>query len=127
VYWNGRKWSQVHVPDPGGPASTGDSDLFGVSCPAPDMCWAVGSSITGVSAVGTVTAVKNQVLHWNGRRWSLVAVPEQDRTRDQLKDVSCSSPVDCWAVGSSGNAFGNPVGIELNQALHWNGSNWSTR
>jgi hypothetical protein len=178
LHWNGRKWSLASVPDPGGPASTGDSDLFGVSCVARTSCWAVGttsrsgaapqlnqvlhwngrtwsrvsvpspngfSELFGVScpspgscwAVGgyviigasSSLTVLNQALHWDGRRWSRVAVPDQDGTSqgsgNQLIDVGCTSPASCWAVGSSGNVVGRVAGIELNQALHWNGRKWT--
>jgi hypothetical protein len=121
LHWNGRKWSRVSVPSP-----SGFSELFGVSCPAPGSCWAVGAYLT---YVGSQLTALNQALHWNGRRWSLVAVPDQDGTGqgsgNQLTHVSCTSPASCWAVGSSGNVFGRIAGIELNQALHWNGRKWS--
>jgi hypothetical protein len=35
-----------------------------------------------------------------------------------LSAVSCTSSANCWAVGSDGNG---------NQALRWNGHNWSAR
>jgi hypothetical protein len=121
LHWNGRKWSRVFVPSP-----SGFSEFFGVSCPSPGSCWAVGSYLIYVG--GQLTAL-NQALHWNGRRWSLAATPDQDGTGqgsgNQLIDVSCTSPASCWAVGSSGNVFGRIAGIELNQALHWNGRKWS--
>jgi len=180
LHWNGRRWSPVSVPQPGGRTALGLSELFGVSCPVPASCWAVGSSergdsaprlnqvlhwngrrwslvsvrtpsrfseLIGVScpaprscwAVGAyliigdgsfnqLTAL-NLALHWNGRRWSRVATPDQDGTSqgsgNQLIGVGCTAPADCWAVGSSGNVFGRVAGIELNQALHWNGRKWS--
>ena len=41
--WNGRRWSRVGAPNPGGTASGDTSDLFGVRCTAARNCWAVGS------------------------------------------------------------------------------------
>jgi hypothetical protein len=120
VHWNGRKWSRVIVPSP-----SGGSELFGVSCPSPGSCWAVGTYFTYVRGV---TTTLNEALHWNGHRWSLVATPDQAApgSGNELTDVSCTSPANCWAVGGYGNIFGYPVGFpELNQALHWNGRKWT--
>jgi hypothetical protein len=124
LHWNGRRWSLVSVRTP-----SRFGELFGLSCAAPASCWAVGAYvIIGSGSFNQLTAL-NQALHWNGRRWSRVATPNQDGTSqgsgNELTGVGCTSPADCWAVGSSGNVFGRVAGIELNQALHWNGRKWS--
>src|SRR5215472_7890535 len=123
MHWNGRKWSLVTVPDLGGLASTGDNELFGVSCPARASCWAVGTS-----SQSDATPQLNQVLHWNGRRWSRVSVPTpRPKGLSVLSGVSCPSPSSGWAVGgyviASGGA--NSTITVLNQALHWDGRRWS--
>jgi hypothetical protein len=123
VHWNGRKWSLVSVPEPVGLTSTGDNELFGVSCPARASCWAVGTS-----SRSDATPQLNQVLHWNGRRWSRVSVPTpRPKGLSELFEVSCPSPSSCWAVGghviTAGGA--NSTITVLNQALHWDGRRWS--
>jgi hypothetical protein len=39
-----------------------------------------------------------------------------------LAGLSCPSPGNCWAVGDSQRKGGS----DLSQALHWNGTRWST-
>jgi hypothetical protein len=120
VHWNGRKWSLVLVPDPGGPSSTSDSGLFGVSCAAPASCWAVGNSSPRYAAPQL-----NEVLHWNGRKWSRAQVPTPNGF-SELFGVSCPSPDNCWAVGTVITGVNN-VGYAsgaLNEVLHWNGRKW---
>ncbi len=69
--------------------------LMGVWGAAPDNVWAVTS--------------RGYVLHWNGRKWSIV--DEGDRV---LLDVWGNSPSDVFAVGKAG------------LILHWNGARWAT-
>ena len=124
LHWNGRRWSLVPTPQPGGTASTASSELEGIRCTSSGSCWAVGS----YSAPGSQNTDLNQVLHWNGRRWSLVPTPQPGGTASgdfsMLSHVSCASPSGCWAVGAYGTRTGNQR-TELNQALHWNGRRWS--
>lgn len=118
LHWNGATWSQVTVPNPGGTASGDESLLFNVRCAAAGNCWAVGD----YTASG---AVLNQVLHWNGTRWSLTVTPDPGGTAsgdvNQIFDVACRSTGNCWAVGQDGSSLSQTV----NQALHWNGTTWS--
>lgn len=121
--WNGRRWSQTAAPDPGGKRSGDFSALSGVSCTSPLGCWAVGD----YGSSGQAGKTLNQVLRWNGRGWTLASSPHPGGTRSgadsTLSDVACTSPADCWAVGSY--VASARTGAVLNQALHWNGSTWS--
>ena len=123
LHWNGNKWSQVGVPDPGGIESGDFNELEGLSCTSPTSCWATGSDGTSGSAAVTL----NQAVHWNGHTWSSVSVPQPDGTAafagNSLTGVNCSSPGNCWAVGYVGNF--DLVAPILNEALHWNGTHWS--
>jgi len=123
LHWNGRKWSQAGVPDPGGTASGDFSELEAISCTSAASCWAAGSD--GYDGSSALTS--NQALHWNGHKWSAVAAPEPDGTgafaSNILTGVNCSSPDNCWAVGYVGNL--DLVAPILNEALHWNGTHWS--
>lgn len=120
-HWNGKKWKRVSTPDPGGKASGDRQQLSAVSCISRSDCWAVGSYTDSASQ-----ARLDQALHWNGKRWKLVATPQpaapSSNDIQQLSGVSCVSRSDCWAVGSAGvlGAAG------LNQALRWNGTKWSS-
>jgi len=122
LHWNGRTWSRVLTPDPGGTRAGANSMLSDVACTASANCWAVGLYVNGNGAS------LNQALHWNGRTWSRVLTPDPNGTgagaSNTLNGVTCASPANCWAVGSYG-FIRNGTGVQVNQALHWNGRTWS--
>jgi hypothetical protein len=100
-------------------AVTKSKELFGVFCNSPSDCWAVGE------IRGKNTTV-NQVLHWTGKRWFGVKVPNQAGTakgdNNELLAVRCTSAKDCWALGDSQQ----PGGVaQLDQALHFDGRKWT--
>ncbi len=120
--WNGRKWSRLTTPNPGG-TSTGDINmLVSLTCASPASCWAAGNY--GTDQPSSLSL--NELLHWNGRTWSRAAAPNPDGTgsgaNNKLSGAFCSSARNCWAVGSYGSISG---GALLNEALHWNGTRWS--
>jgi hypothetical protein len=112
LHWTGKKWTLVGTPNPGGPVNA----LVGVTCTAPDNCWAVGSAGTGPG--------RNLALHWNSKKWSVVRTPNGGGTGknvlNELSSVRCTSAANCWAVGDANP--GNDV--HINQILHWNGAKW---
>jgi hypothetical protein len=122
LHWNGNKWSLAAVPDPETDAG-GFNALEGLACTSAANCWAVGSDNPGDNSPASL----NQVLHWNGHKWSAVSVPEPDGTgadaSNALVSVSCSSASNCWAVGYFGMFSSEPI---FNEALHWNGTAWSS-
>lgn len=71
-HWNGRAWSVVPSPDPGG----NGNELFGVTSAGPDNVWAVGQA-QGGSYPGLAL-----VEHWDGQAWSVVRGPAQSETFD---------------------------------------------
>jgi hypothetical protein len=97
------------------------SQLNGVSCTAPTACWAVG--FQGLTDGGNA----NLVVRWDGRAWSVVAVPQPSGTTTQsnqvLYGVHCVSVSDCWAVGYEADRGG--AGRTSNEIEHWDGSVWS--
>jgi hypothetical protein len=97
----------------------GNSLLNSVFCTSMTSCWAVGND--EINNVGL-----NQILHYNGTKWSRVTAPQPGGTAvhdiSELSSVRCTSPANCWAVGSYGKS-----GAALSQALHWNGSKWSQK
>lgn len=96
----------------------GAGELNGVFCTSATDCWAVGYR------VGASGARLNQVLHWTGKKWFSVSVPEPAGTGkddfNELDAVRCTSASNCWAVGDSEK--GN--GAKLDQILHWTGKKW---
>ncbi len=125
LLWNGRKWSVQKTPQPGGTTTTGDTNVMvGLTCASPTSCWAAG--VYGTEA--TPAVLLNEVLHWNGKKWSLFEVPNPDGTGsgsfNELSGDFCSNSRSCWAVGSytPGHAIVRPI---LTEALRWNGTRWS--
>jgi hypothetical protein len=120
LHWNGKRWSVVSTPNPGGSKPGLLSDLADVTCVTSANCWAVGEF--GNDSGGKKL---NQVLHWNGRRWSQVRVVNPGGTksgdRNGLLAVRCGSARNCNAVGY----YGKNVAPQRNEVLHWNGTRWS--
>src|SRR5262249_51394354 len=90
---------------------------------SPANCWAAGRYGT---QVGT-TVLLNQMLHWNGKKWSLSTTPNPAGSVgddfNELDGVRCTSPANCLAVGSYGT-LGSPLNL-LNETLRWDGTTWS--
>jgi hypothetical protein len=106
VRWNGRRWSRVAMPDVGG-------GIVAASAVSPSDIWAV----TGVPA---------DLLHWNGRHWSVVRRWPEPRagsglTAAQLTGVVAVSSTNVWVLG----------GVDLYTGLvgqgtwHYNGKTWT--
>lgn len=117
--WDGRRWMQESVPNPGpAPDSTDSSDgLNGVSCVSTAACNAVGSY---ENAVGELLPM---AVWWNGAGWSLLAAPSlpSGSTEGGALGVSCLSSSACMAVGGGDNESG----ITQPFADWWDGSGWS--
>ena len=111
LHYDGRNWSSVPVPIPGG---TTVDRLQAVTCESTRLCWAVGG-VDGATAQGM-----SLVERWNGRTWSIVPSPGP-RGDSFLQSVSCSSSQSCWAVGIA-NDMREPVAALVE---HWNGSSWT--
>lgn len=89
--FNGQKWSIVDLAAPSGGASF---QLYGIDCPSPSDCYAVGSQSTTPGTAATL------IEHWNGSSWTIVSSPSPAGTAG-LFGVSCTSTTSCMAVGSS--------------------------
>jgi hypothetical protein len=118
LHWNGKKWSVVSTPNPGGPKPGDISQLFDITCVTSANCWSVGE-------FGGSGKELNEVLHWNGKRWSQVHVVNPGGTKggnfNELFSVRCGSARNCNAVGF----YGREVEPQRNEVLHWNGKRWS--
>lgn len=112
--WDGRRWTQESVPNPGPAPSDAETPegLNDVSCPSSTACIAVGQYD---NAVGEILPM---AVEWNGEGWSLLAAPSlpSGETSIGMADVSCVSSHACMAVGG---VYGKPV------AEWWDGSAWS--
>jgi hypothetical protein len=69
LHWNGKLWSPVPTPDPGGTADGDFNTLISIRCVSRSNCWAVGAA--GASG----TPLHNEILHWNGSKWSVKPAP----------------------------------------------------
>jgi hypothetical protein len=123
LHWNGRTWSLVPTPDPGGHSKNHVNALNALRCASVRDCWAAGSDGPGGSF-----AHRNLMLHWNGVKWGAVRVPDPGGTArsgvNQIRSLSCTSPANCWAAGSYGKELSGGHEKLRNQVLHWNGKNW---
>ena len=124
-HWNGRVWSVVRSPDPGRKASfaqpcgpshprTTVNVLSGISIASPKDVWAVGHYWDG-------SANRTLALHWNGRAWRRVAVPNASRAENVLYAVTAASQRDVWAAGT----YRPRPGARYQTLVeHWDGHLW---
>ncbi|HET7018328.1 MAG TPA: hypothetical protein VFI65_30700 [Streptosporangiaceae bacterium] len=122
LHWNGKSWMNVAVPNPARAANGTDRAINSLSCTASTNCWAAG-----ISGSFRTDRQFNSVLHWTGRKWFKVAVPNPtgsgDAATNVLNGINCVSARDCWAVGFDGiEVGGNP---QFSEILHWDGATWS--
>ena len=115
--WNGRGWSGAIMAVP---PNSGIVLVSAISCPSASFCVAVGGS-TG-PAPGRYVPLAER---WNGAQWSLqpVPVPMRRRVSSRLTSVSCTSPIDCTAVGESVSSGSRRPARPLVE--RWNGTTWS--
>jgi hypothetical protein len=115
-------WLLVSTPNPGGRSQDDVNALQGVRCTSVRQCWAGG--LDGVE--GNKFSLHNEMLRWNGAKWTKARVPSPGGTArgdiNVLSGPSCTSAANCWAAGFFGSIHKN--GCALNLLLHWNGSKW---
>jgi hypothetical protein len=111
--WDGSSWTIVNTPNPPGGAGI----LYGVSCPAPGSCIAVGLSVSGAHVHALAET-------WNGRKWVIRSTPAPaPGSIVSLHSVSCTSPDSCTAVGGFTKA--RESAEEQPLAESWNGTRWT--
>ncbi len=118
LHWNGKSWSLVSTPQPGGTTFGAVNALEGVTCLSMSDCWAVGDyAPNGNSGL-------NEILHWNGKHWSQAKAPNPAGTGfadyNHLRAVFCYSRSFCFADGN----YTISGGKTLAQLLRWNGTRW---
>jgi hypothetical protein len=94
MHWNGHAWSRVAAPSlkPGQLTNT----LESVTVLSPTSAWAVGGAEDLFNFDSTAIE-----MHWNGRKWSMMASPAPGGT-STLSGVQAKSTVGPWAVGEYG-------------------------
>ncbi len=102
--YTGSSWRRVRTP-----GSASEAWLNSVAVSPDGTAWAVGQAPAG----------RGVILHWTGRRWQGVPVPEisiAGSTGAILVGVAAYSSGDAWAVGvtDGGDGF----------ILQWNGTQW---
>src|SRR5262249_10590945 len=92
------------------------SMLRGVTAPASNNAWAIGTNSGSASAL---------VEHWDGTSWSVVSSPAFTGVSITTEGavISADSTADVWALGLADTRSGAPFNGEA--ALHWDGQTWS--
>jgi len=109
-HWNGRSWTVVASPSPGG---SHGGFLLAVAAVSPSSAWAVGGYSNG-------SEEKTLIERWNGRSWKQVPSPSPGGTHDSyLFGVTALSSSNAWAVGGYVNGT-----VEQTLIEHWNGRSW---
>jgi len=109
-FWNGSAWTVSSSPN----KTTGNNDLYGVSCASTTSCKAVGPYYNG-------TYYQALIESWNGTSWTISGHPNVGAKGDVLNTVSCVSAISCKAVGDSTNSGS----ISATLIESWNGTSWS--
>jgi hypothetical protein len=111
--WNGKNWTMVPSPTPGG-----DASLQGVTFSFTHNIWAFG--YTNPSRCGGGPQCQTLIEHWNSntRRWSVIPSPNPPSDYlNQLEAGSAVSRTNVWAVGTTDYAS--------TLIVHWDGRSWS--
>ncbi|MFF7199011.1 hypothetical protein ACFZAM_35560 [Streptomyces sp. NPDC008079] len=109
-HWNGRAWSSVATPEPGG-----DALLSGAAADGDGRVWAVGV-VYDARGEG-----RPLVERWDGAAWRIVPTPHTAGRGESLESVAVLGPDDVWAVGGSST----PDGTNSPLTLHWDGRTWT--
>jgi hypothetical protein len=115
--WNGGSWRVVPTPNVG----TGHNELDGAAGSSPSDVWAVGRHVAPTGPLNPYGQERSLAEHWNGRSWSVVAVPTEGKEHNELDGVSVASSTSAWAVGHY-DLHHLPSDEPL--AVYWDGSSW---
>lgn len=124
LHWNGKKWIKVRPPNPGGTKLSDINFLGSVRCVSASDCNAAGAY---GSLSATTNIQLNEVLHWNGKSWSWIHVPNPAGTgnekQNEVQTLACGATTSCWGAGLYGT-YASPETF-ANEMLHWNGKKWT--
>ncbi len=111
---SGTTWSALRLPEPTTVGQVSDTDLSGLTCPAPGDCIAVGSVVEGSNQQPLIATESNGT--WTSTVISLpsdsAASASENGVGTDLHSVACSGPGTCIAVGTYQNAAGGQGLIE---------------
>jgi hypothetical protein len=108
--WNGSTWSVMKSPNA---SSTGYTWLSGIACTSATSCMTVGNS--SPSGFGG----KAFAARLSGNAWMALSMPAvPGGTQALLRDVACTGPTSCFAVGEYFKNGKQPL------AMRWNGTKW---
>lgn len=107
LHWDGERWSTVPTPR----AGPGDAFLNAVAVVSPTDAWAGGLWR------GSDGLARTLVMHWDGRRWSVVDSPNPGDGEHVLSSASATTGDDVWFAGYSrmGSSFRSLI-------LRWDGT-----
>jgi hypothetical protein len=89
-------------------------NLAAVACPAPKVCFAVGTQ----DAAGKNVKL---IQRWNGKKWTALSSPSPPgATSSHLSAVRCAHPSSCVAVGQYSTAT-----VTKTLALRWRNNRWT--
>ncbi len=111
-HYDGSSWNVV----PSSGTGSYGNDLAAVHAVSANDAWAVGQ------ASSSEFEFESLVLHWNGKVWHAVTIPELGIDSD-LRAVSAASADDVWAVGEY-EVQGPQGTASYNLTEHWNGVTW---
>jgi len=112
---HGNQWSPEVVPAPTGALG---SQFYGVSCPTPTFCMAVGVTRPS-SSRGSAFAET-----WDDGTWAIApAVDPSGAAFTTLYGAACTSPDSCVAVGEFSTTSTTSVFQAMTQT--WDGSSWT--
>ena len=99
LHWNGKSWTSVASPNPGGTSSGDQNTLSSISADSPTDAWTVGN-------FGDLVTHAEQTLieHWDGSTWTVVTSPNpggaaNSNAENFLTSVAAATGTDPLAVG----------------------------
>jgi hypothetical protein len=92
------------------------AELYSVSATSATNAWAVGDYFFGNQ--GSKTGVL--VVHWNGKAWQRVRVPDPSPGGSDMVSVAATSATNAWAVGD----YTNSMNVQNTLIEHWDGRAW---
>src|SRR5262249_21548207 len=124
-HWNGSSWTVIPTPDPG----SAGNHLYAVDAVSPDNIWAAGMQL------GADSPDQGLVEHWNGRKWSAVALPAPASADLVMLDgITATASQVCVAGEADGPEGGGQPFVEGYQDGTWtipqlpavpDGANWT--
>ena len=120
LHWDGHTWTRTDVPSP--PAGDGLETITvrDVAAVAGNDVWAVGCRMAGGPGLPTT----GLLVHWDGRKWSNVPLPQIPENGFGMCTVSVAAR-SSNDVFVSGEVYNGPSGGSRYFARHWDGHQWT--